>query len=54
MKINEFEVETWMTNHENDCQYNLTETCVSSLSLNELQAYTNEDIASTIMNMTMD
>ena len=28
MKINEFKVETWMTDHENDCQYNLTETCV--------------------------
>lgn len=54
MKIAEFEVETWMTEHENDCKYNLTETCVSSLSLNELQPYVNEDIASTLMSMTMD
>jgi len=54
MKINEFEVETWMTDHETHCKYNLTETCVSSLSLKELQQFTNEDIASTIMNMTMD
>ena len=54
MKIAEFEVETWMTEHENDCQYNLTETCISSLSLNELQQYVEEDIASQIMSMTMD
>lgn len=54
MKIAEFEVETWMTEHENDCQYNLTETCVSSLSLNDLQQYVDEDIASHIMSMTMD
>ncbi len=54
MKINEFKVETWMTDHENDCKYNLTETCVSSLSLSELQNYVQEDIASNIMKMTMD
>lgn len=54
MKINEFEVETWMTDHETHCQYNLTETCVSSLSLNDLQQYVDEDISSTIMSMTMD
>lgn len=54
MKINEFEVETWMTDHETHCKYNLTETCVSSLSLQELQKYTEEDLSSTIMNMTMD
>ena len=54
MKINEFDVETWMTEHETHCQYNLTETCVSSLSLNDLQKYTDEDITSTIMNITMD
>ena len=54
MKIKEFEVETWMTNHETRCKYNLTETCVSSLSLNDLQQLTQEDISTTIMNMTMD
>ena len=46
MKIEEFAVETWMTDHEGDCKYNLTETCVSSLSLNELQKYVQEDISS--------
>lgn len=54
MKIEEFEVETWMTDHETHYQYNLTETCVSSLSLNDLQQYVEEDIASSIMSMTMD
>lgn len=54
MKIEEFEVETWMTDHETSCKYNLTETCVSSLSLNELQKYVDEDISKTIMNMTLD
>lgn len=54
MKINEFEVETWMTEHELNCKYNLTETCVSSLSLNDLQQYVDEDISATLMNMTMD
>lgn len=54
MKINEFKVETWMTNHESDCVYNLTETCVSSLSLQHLQQYVDEDIAAQIMNITMD
>ena len=54
MKIAEFEVETWMTDHENHCRYNLTETCVSSLSLNDLQKYVQEDISKTIMSMTLD
>ncbi|MEG0593566.1 MAG: aminotransferase class I/II-fold pyridoxal phosphate-dependent enzyme [Coprobacillus sp.] len=54
MRINEFEVETWMTEHETDCKYNLTETCVSSLSLHDLQQFVDEDISSTLMNMTMD
>lgn len=54
MRIPEFEVETWMTEHEQDYQYNLTETCVSSLSLNDLQQLTQEDIVSHIMNITMD
>lgn len=54
MKIVEFEVETWMTDHENNCQYNLTETCVKPMSLNELQEFVEEDIVTSIMSMTMD
>lgn len=54
MKIAEFEVETWMTDHELDCRYNLTETTVSSLTLNDLQQWTDEDIVSQVMSMPMD
>jgi len=54
MKIAEFDVETWMTDHENHCQYNLTETCISSLSLNDLQSFVDENIAEHLMSMTMD
>ena len=54
MKINYFDVEMWMTDHENDCQYNLTETCMSHMSLNELQGFVDEDIKTSLMNMTMD
>lgn len=54
MKINEFKVETWMTDHENDCQYNLTETCVSSLSLSDLQQFVSENIVESMMSMKMD
>jgi len=54
MKIPEFEVETWMTEHEQNYQYNLTETCVSSLSLKDLQQFVSEDIVTHMMNMTMD
>lgn len=54
MRIPEFEVETWMTNHETHCLYNLTETCVSSLSLHDLQQLTQENITKNIMEMTLD
>lgn len=54
MKLNEFDVETWMTNHENDCRYNLTETTISSLTLNDLQEWVDEDISKNIMSTTMD
>lgn len=36
MKIDDFAVEIWMNQYENDCTYNLAETCVSSLSVDEL------------------
>lgn len=38
MKIREFGVETWMNRHENDCELNLAETCVDSLTVAELLA----------------
>ena len=32
MKIKDFGVEMWMNAYENDCTYNLAETCVESLT----------------------
>ena len=34
MKIDLFDVEAWMTEHEVDYRYNLAETCVASMSRN--------------------
>jgi aspartate/methionine/tyrosine aminotransferase len=36
MKIKDFGVEIWMNLYENNCTYNLAETCVESLTLEEL------------------
>lgn len=36
MKIDKFGVERWMDLYENDCKYNLAETCVESLTLGQL------------------
>jgi len=36
MKIKEFGVEVWMNEYENDCIYNLAETCVESLTFEQL------------------
>ena len=36
MKIKEFGVERWMDLYENECQYNLAETCVESLTVEQL------------------
>ncbi len=36
MKIRDFGVEIWMNTYENNCTYNLAETCVHSLSVEEL------------------
>lgn len=38
MKIRDFGVEMWMNEYENDCTYNLAETCVKSLTVDELVA----------------
>lgn len=38
MKIEEFQVETWMNRYEETCRYNLAETCVQSLTTGELLA----------------
>lgn len=36
MKIEEFGVERWMDLYENQCKYNLAETCVESLTIEQL------------------
>jgi len=36
MKIKDFGVEIWMNLYENNCEYNLAETCVESLKVGEL------------------
>lgn len=36
MKLENFKVETWMNEHENDCIYNLTESCFTPLTVREL------------------
>jgi aspartate/methionine/tyrosine aminotransferase len=43
MKIREFGVEIWMNEFENDCTYNLAETCVESLTIAELLALCGTD-----------
>ncbi|MBN2795815.1 MAG: aminotransferase [Clostridia bacterium] len=42
MKIKDFGVEIWMNAYENNCQYNLAETCVQSLTLEELLTLSGE------------
>lgn len=36
MKIKDFGVETWINTYEKDCTYDLTQTCVGTLSVSEL------------------
>ncbi|PLX30737.1 MAG: aminotransferase, partial [Clostridiales bacterium] len=36
MKIKDFGVEMWMNKYEDDCEWNLAETCVKSFVLEEL------------------
>lgn len=55
MKIREFGVEMWMNAYENHCQLNLAETCVASVTLNELTqlAGRNDDPLSELMERPM-
>lgn len=54
MKLQEFAVETWMTDYELDATYNLTETCVSSLSLNDLQLIYGKNLKDDLFSMVLD
>ena len=42
MKIAPFAVEQWMNAHENDCELNLAETCVESLTVEQLLELTGQ------------
>lgn len=55
MKIRDFGVEIWMNLYENNCQYNLAETCVESLTVEELLDMTDhkDDIIHNILKMQM-
>lgn len=39
MKIREFGVELWMNEFENNCEFNLAETCVESLTIQQLLSF---------------
>ena len=43
MKIKPFAVEEWMNEYEDGARFNIAETCVDSISLDELFALTGED-----------
>jgi len=43
MKINPFKVEEWMNKYEVGAKYNIAETCVDSITLEELWQITGVD-----------
>ena len=51
MKLPKFEVEQWMTDYENDAVFNLTDTCIPALTVNELLAM---DEAGDFQNVRLD
>ncbi len=55
MKIKDFGVEIWMNLYENNCKYNLAETCVESMSVKELLtlAGNQDEVMNNILNMQM-
>ena len=56
MKIDFFDVEAWMTEHETDYRYNLAETCVASMSINDLLEIIEEKeiIIDNLLNTKLD
>ena len=55
MKIRDFGVEIWMNRYENECELNLAETCVESLTVAELldMAGKREDILAELLPMKL-
>ncbi len=56
MKIKDFGVEIWMNLYENNCTYNLAETCVESLTLDELldMSGKKEEILQELLDMQLN
>lgn len=56
MKLLNFETETWMTLHENNCTYNLADSCAKSLTVGELYDLVEDKLQfqQQLMNMTLD
>ena len=50
MRLPDFKVEQWMNDYENDAIYNMTDTCVKALTLQELFDFENIDFP----NLTLD
>ena len=55
MKIKDFGVEIWMNLYENNCEYNLAETCVDSMTVEELLDISENkaEIVNNILKMQM-
>lgn len=56
MKIDLFDVEAWMTEHETNYRYNLAETCVASMSINDLLALVEnkDEVINNLFNTKLD
>lgn len=50
MRLPDFKVEQWMNDYENDAIYNMTDTCVKALTLQELLDLEEFDLS----NLTLD
>lgn len=55
MKLRDFGVEIWMNLYENNCEFNLAETCVESLTVDELLELSGkkEEVLETILQMQL-
>lgn len=56
MKLLNFETESWMTLHENNCLYNLADACAKSLTIQELYEYVSDqdEFKKQLLEMTLD
>ena len=56
MKIDLFDVEAWMTEYETNYRYNLAETCVASMSINDLLEFVEnkKGVIDNLLNTKLD